>query len=123
MQTATNNEYIEPESMEEVLEMYGTTNDEDLIAKGEIEDAVLRLRQIRTAISELGNIEKELKDKIAVYMQNRSRLITPDGEILVTWTFSKPTTSFNAKLFKADNKELYEMYLDDKPGVRKFLVK
>ncbi len=109
--------------MDDILELYGTTDDEDLIAKGEIEDAVLRLRVIRSAISELGTIEKELKDKIALYMKDRSRLITPDGEILVTWSFSKPSESFNAKAFKADNKELYGMYVDIKPGVRKFLVK
>lgn len=83
----------------------------------------MRLRQIRVAISELGNIEKELKDKIAVYMKNKSTLVTADGEMLVTWKYTKPSESFNTKLFKADNKELYEMYIDIKDGVRKFLIK
>lgn len=115
----------ELQTMDDVLELFGpeSIDKEDLIAKGEIEDAVLRLRQIRVAISELGNIEKELKDKIGVYMKNRERLITPDGEILATWAYTKPTESFNTKLFKADNKEVYEMYVDIKPGTRKFLVK
>jgi len=127
MQTPTNNETIsgipEPRTMKDVLDLYGYTTGEDLIAKQEITDAVNRLRQIRTAISELGNIEKELKDKIAVYMKDRARLITSDGEILVTWSFTKPSSTFNSKLFKADNKELYEMYLDEKPGERRFSVK
>ena len=113
------------ETMEDVKGLYGaeSIDNEPLIAKTDIEKAVSRLKQIRSAISELETIETELKNQITLYMKNKATLITADGEMLATWKYTKPSESFNTKLFKADNKELYEMYVDTKPGTRKFLVK
>lgn len=112
-------------TMKDIKDLFGaeSIDEEPLIAKTDIELAVLRLRNIRQAIEELCKVEGELMDKIALYMKNKATLVTSDGELLATWKYTKPTESFNTKLFKADNKEVYEMYVDVKPGVRKFLVK
>jgi len=112
-------------TMDEIKDLYGveSIDHEPLIAKSDIQSAVNRLKTIRLAVDELCTIEQELKDKIALYMKNKATLISADGELLATWKYTKPTESFNTKLFKSDNKELYAMYIDIKPGTRKFLIK
>jgi hypothetical protein len=116
-------EPFEPQTMDDVLGMYGVIDDTPIVAKGDIEDAYFRLKQIRAAIKELGDIEKELTDKIAVFMKDKSTLITSDGEIIITWKLSMPSEYFDSKLFRAEQKELYQKYISQRPGSRRFLLK
>jgi hypothetical protein len=111
------------ETIEDVLETFGVIDESPIQAVGAIEDVWLRLKQVRVAIKELGNIEKELMDKIAVFMQDKSTLVSADGEIMVTWKLSMPSEYFDAKLFRAEQSELYQKYISQRPGTRRFLIK
>lgn len=116
-------EPFEPQTMDDVLGMYGVIDDAPIVAKADIECAYLRLKEIRVAIKELGNIEKELTDKIAIFMKDKSTLITNDGEVIITWKLSMPYEYFDSKLFRAEQKELYQQYVSQRPGSRRFLIK
>jgi hypothetical protein len=57
------------------------------------------------------------------YMQHKGELVTPFGEILVSWKQSKSSVSFDSKLFQRANPDLYEQFKVEKQGSRRFLVK
>ena len=66
--------------------------------------------------------EKELKQQVQLIMKDAEKVTYMD-EILVTWKASKESKFFDSKAFKAEHPELYEQYLQTKPGSRRFLVK
>lgn len=115
--------FPEPQTMEDVLGLYGVTNPDPLVCTNKIESMVKRLKTIRSSIFELQEIEKELKDQIAVFMKDRETLVSPDGEIIVTWKLAQSSEVFDAKLFRAEHQQLYQKYLKQKEGTRRFLVK
>lgn len=116
-------EMAQPQTLEDVIAFWNSTTDEPIEATNSIAKKVDKLKAIKQAIESLREIEKSLKDDIAVYMKDKAMLVNEDGEILVTFKHSKPTKKFNEKLFKYDNKELYEQYIEEKEAVRRFLIK
>lgn len=57
------------------------------------------------------------------YMRNKSEIITPYNEVLVTWKQAKASKSFDKDLFKQAMPDVYEQFVVEKPGSRRFLVK
>jgi hypothetical protein len=56
-------------------------------------------------------------------MKEAGSLITFDGKVLATWNSAKPSKRFDPKLLQAEMPEVYERYVIEQPGSRRFLVK
>ena len=114
---------LQPVTKDDVLEMCSVKYDTSIQADKDIQQAYLDLVDVRARMQQLKVIEASLVDEIAVFMKDKTMLVDEDGIPIVTWNMSMPSETFNAKRFKAENKELYSRYLDFKPGTRRFLVK
>ena len=56
-------------------------------------------------------------------IQSNSELVSVDGSILATWKSSKASKRFDGKLFQSAMPDLYEKFVVEAPGSRRFLVK
>jgi len=48
---------------------------------------------------------------------------TVDGQTLVSWKSSKSSKKFSASLFQSAMPDIYEQFVVEQPGSRRFLVK
>lgn len=111
------------ETVDQAKLLYRTATDEQIVSTALAEQAIKNLKLIKGQIKELESIEESLQVSIQNYMRNKSELITPYNEVLVTWKQSKSSKSFDKDLFKQAMPDIYEQFIVEKPGSRRFLVK
>jgi hypothetical protein len=56
-------------------------------------------------------------------MESNATLTSLDGTVLATWKNDKPSRKFDAKLFQESMPDIYQQFMREVPGARKFLVK
>ncbi len=113
----------EPTSVEDANLAFPEATEDALIATNEIEYLVEQLKVGKEAVKEIEAKVDIIETKIKAYMANRAELRTFSGETLVTWKNSKPTKRFSTDLFKQSMPDLYEKYVIEQLGSRRFLVK
>jgi predicted phage-related endonuclease len=94
-----------------------------VIADAQLEQMCAALKSIKTNISALEQKEKEYTAAIQSQMKSIGTLATVDGRILATWHKAKSSTTFDRELFQKTNPSLYQSYITEIPGTRRFLVK
>lgn len=94
-----------------------------LNATKEVEELVRDLKNLRTLMKQLKNQEEAIIGKISVFMQENEELMTDDGEILLTWKYTKDVQFFNAKRLLDADEVLYNEFLDIRPGYRRLEIK
>jgi len=57
------------------------------------------------------------------YMQESERLVKVDGTVLATWKSAKISKSFDSKLFQSAMPDIYNKFVMEKQGSRRFLLK
>ncbi len=114
---------FQPETMQDVIELYGDIKNEPVVATKDIIKAIETLKTLRGTMAYLEEQEKRLKDKIACHMLDKAQLITDDGEVIATWAMSSSSKRFNEKAFRAEHGELYQKYIEEREGNRRFLIK
>lgn len=112
-----------PETIEHTKLLYPRDNGQSMIATQAVETAVIQLKQIKEAIKRYEEQSDALETAIRGAMQNYSDIISVSGETLVTWRANKPSKRFSADLFKQSMPEVYEQFVIEQPGARRFLVK
>ena len=114
----------EPITADEVqLFLRGAVSDEAIVADEDILDAINGLRNCRASMKDLEEVEKQFKDKIAVYMGDKQTLLDANGRIAVTWKQREGSIRFDAKAFKLKNPDLYSQFEIQGEPVRTFLLK
>jgi hypothetical protein len=93
------------------------------MATSELEQACEALKIIKEQRKALEAQEDALAAKVQGYMMESSQLATYDGRILATWKNSKSTQSFSKDLFKNSMPDIYEKFIVEQPGSRRFLLK
>jgi predicted phage-related endonuclease len=93
------------------------------MASQSVEQACSILFDIKAKIKELEKQEEQVQTLVQGYMQDASSLVAIDGSVLATWKSAKPTMSFDNKLFQSAMPDIYERFVVQKPGSRRFLVK
>ena len=78
---------------------------------------------VKEEIKRLEEKEEHLLTAIQNHMQWSSELVSFDGKVLATWKSSKGSKRFDAKLFQAQQPELYEKFVVETQGSRRFLLK
>ena len=92
-------------------------------ADGMMEKACADLKTIKQQISMLEAKEEELQTYLQRSMGNASEIRAIDGSTLATWKATKPTKRFSADLFKQAMPDIYNQFVIETPGSRRFLLK
>jgi putative phage-type endonuclease len=114
----------EPRTSDEVVSLYGYTQEEgDLAADGDIQNELEQLKEIKIKIKEFQEKQQNAENKIKVFMSDKTTLYGTDGKIAATWKLPKPTERFDQKRFKDEKPELYKEYATSTQSQRRFLLK
>lgn len=115
---------FDPDTMGDAAKLvYRQDNGTNLIATQELEHDCMRLAAIKANISALEKDEAILQKRIQGYMMESGQLVSVDGSVLATWKTSKPSKRFSQELFKNSMPDIFEKYVVEQPGSRRFLVK
>jgi predicted phage-related endonuclease len=115
---------LPPEDVDQCKLLYpASVENTAKMASQSVEQACSILFDIKSKIKELEKQEEQVQTLIQGYMQDASSLVAIDGSVLATWKSAKPTMSFDGKLFQSAMPDIYEKFVVQKPGSRRFLVK
>ena len=112
-----------PETAEQARLIYPVSAASTKIANSAAEDAAMMLFNIKLQIKTLEDQEDMLASRLQGYMAESESLMSVDGRVLATWKSAKSSTKFSATLFKDSMPEVYNKYVVETPGSRRFLVK
>jgi predicted phage-related endonuclease len=117
-------EVPEPESVEAAKLAY-PVSDEDkvIVATQTVEQAIQYLRSIKGQIKDYEQKAEVVELQIRALMADASEIRSVDGSTLVSWKSAKSSARFDANKFKAAMPDLYEKFVLEQPGSRRFLVK
>jgi putative phage-type endonuclease len=114
----------EARNMGDIVTKYqNETLKEPIVADERIMMLFKELKSIKSHIKECSFAEKEKKDEIALFMKNHETLLSPLGEILLTWKPTKDYVKLDTVALKRENLDTYNAYLRTHPGSRRFLLK
>jgi len=115
---------FDPETMGDAARLvYKQDSGKDLVATHNLEEQVKVLKLLKEQIKQLEEREESLANAIQGYMMDAAQLMAVDGSILATWKTSKASKRFSADLFKQSMPDMYEKFVVEQPGSRRFLVK
>jgi len=115
---------LPPEDLEQVKLLYPKDAPETVrTASRSVEEACQALRSIKDEIKLLEGREEQLQTLIAGFMETASSLQTIDGRTLATWKAAKASKRFDPKLFQSAMPEIYEQFVVEQSGSRRFLLK
>jgi len=113
----------EPETIDQTKLLYPVDNGNRMVATQQLEQGCYALRQIKDTIKEYETQADELEAKIRAMMGESSEIVTIDGKTLISWKTTKPSKRFSADLFKTAMPDIYEQFVIEQQGSRRFLVK
>ena len=92
-------------------------------ASASVEEACKYLRLIKDEIKALEERKDQFETLVQGYMQDTGTLTSIDGNVLATWKSAKSSKRFDAKLFQQSMPDIYEKFIVEQAGSRRFLVK
>lgn len=111
------------ETVEQTKIIYPTSNDGVITANQQVEMAVTYLKDIKNQIKNLEANAEDIEVQIRNLMGENQEIRAVDGTSLVTWKSSKMSSRFSSDLFKKAMPDIYEKFVIEQPGSRRFLVK
>jgi hypothetical protein len=115
---------FDPDTMGDAAKLvYRQDNGTNLIATQDLEHDCLRLAAIKANISALEKDEATLQKRIQGYMMESGQLVSVDGTVLATWKSSKASKRFSQELFKNAMPDIFDKFVVEQQGSRRFLVK
>jgi predicted phage-related endonuclease len=118
-----NGEMPPAETTDQAKKLYRMTTDDAIVSNQSVEIACAALKEIKAQIKELESKEEQITVMLQNYMRDKTAIITPYNETLVTWKAAKESKSFDSKLFAQTMPDVYEKFVATKPGARRFLLK
>jgi predicted phage-related endonuclease len=113
----------DPESVSQCKAAYPVSTEGVAMASLELEQAAKRLAGVKASIKAFEAEEDRLQTAIQRAMGNNAEIQTLDGRTLATWKSAKPSKRFSADLFKTAYPDIYESFVVEQPGSRRFLLK
>lgn len=113
----------EPDSLESCKIIYPNDNAESITATQTVERAIAVLNEYKQKIKHLENESESIELAIRSFMGMNANLITLDGKTLATWKSAKSSMKFDPKLFQLAMPEIYEKFVVETQGSRRFLLK
>ena len=113
----------EPSNPDQAREVWPMDNGNTIVANKQIELLCVQLAQNKAAAKQLDEKIEIQQSQIMAYMNDHASLVDITGKTLVTWKSSKSSKRFSAELFKTNMPDLYEKFVVEQMGSRRFLVK
>ena len=113
----------EAETIEQTKVIYPGDNAGVITATQQVEQVVGQLKQIKGQIKQLEELEESLEVSVRNAMGENAEIRSFDGNTLVTWKASKSSKRFSSTLFQQAMPDIYEKFVVEQPGSRRFLVK
>lgn len=113
----------EPDSLESCKIIYPNDNAESITATQTIERAVAVLNEYKQKIKHLENESESIELAIRSFMGMNANLVTLEGKTLATWKTAKSSMKFDQKLFQQAMPDIYEKFVVETNGSRRFLLK
>ena len=88
-----------------------------------METAIAQLKEIKGLVKQYEEKAEQIETAIRASMQDYADIVSINGETLVTWRAAKASKRFSSDLFKQSMPEVYEQFVVEMPGSRRFLVK
>jgi hypothetical protein len=115
---------FDPETMGDAARLvYRQDDGKRLIATQSLEHAAMQLKALKAQIKDLEAQEEKWQAAIQGYMMEAAELVSVDGQVLATWKTAKGSKRFSGDLFKSAMPDIYEQFVVEQPGSRRFLVK
>jgi len=111
------------ETIEQTKLMYPQSSEDALIANQQLEQLVDTLRKYKAQSKMLDDEIEKMEVMVRNAMGEKGSIMSFTGETLVTWRTSKPSMRFNTDLFKQAMPDIYQQFVVEQPGSRRFLVK
>ena len=108
---------------EDLRRLYPKDDGSIIESNHDVEAACRQLANLKMQIKNLESIEDEMQSRIQSFMTTHSELISFDGTVLATWKTAKSSKRFSADLFKSAMPDIYQQFVVEQPGSRRFLVK
>lgn len=113
----------EPDSLESCKIIYPVDNAESVTATGAVERACSVLAEYKAKIKQLEDEAESIELAVRSFMGANASLVTVDGKTLATWKTAKASMKFDAKLFQQAMPDIYEKFVVETSGSRRFLLK
>ena len=114
---------LPPETLEQTKLLYPESTVDTKLASKSVEHACFLLKEIKEKRKALEAQEEQLQVMIQGYMGECGSLQSLEGNVLATWRSAKPTKSFDSKLFESAMPDVYNKFIMEKTGSRRFLIK
>lgn len=114
---------LPPETPEQARLIYPTGLDNTKMASRSVEEACRTLTIVKGQIKALEAQKDALETLVQGYMGECNQLATFDGSVLATWKNAKHSDRFDSKLFQSAMPDIYEQFVVNAPGSRRFLLK
>ena len=111
------------QTIEQTKLIFPVGHDGAITATREIESAIAQLKDIKGQIKAWEVAEEQLEVSLRNALGERDTIVGVDGSTLVTWRNSKPSKRFSSTLFQQAMPDIYEQFVIEQPGSRRFLVK
>jgi hypothetical protein len=113
----------DPETVEQCKMSWPVSESLYALANADLETYCGQLSLASRQRKDLEDYEETLKLKIMKFMNSRDVLATMDGNVLATWKSAKSSQKFDAKAFQNAYPQMYDQFVRDVPGSRRFLIK
>jgi len=110
-------------TIEQTKVLYPVSVSSSVVATQQLEMAVAWLKDVKRQIKRLEEAEEQLEVIVRNTLGDKDSLVSVDGSTLVTWRSSKGSKKFSPTLFQQAFPDIYEQFVVDQPGARRFLVK
>lgn len=91
-------------------------------ASADVAQACDRLKALKQQLKVAEAEQERLEGMIQAAMRGAS-ILAYDEQILATWKAAKSSMKFDSKRFQSEMPKVYEQYLSEVPGSRRFLIK
>ena len=113
----------DPETVEQCKMSWPVSESLYALANADLETYCGQLALASRQRKDLEDYEDSLKLKIMKFMGSRDVLATMDGNVLATWKSAKSSQKFDVKAFQTAYPKMYEQFVREAPGSRRFLIK
>lgn len=111
-----------PTTGEQAEKLYRKSIAQGIEADAHMAESYRQLLDTRSALKPLEKLEAKLIDEIKLFMADKDALII-DAQPVVTWKSAKGSVRFDTKRFQTENPELYQSFLTQTEGSRRFIIK
>jgi len=111
------------QTIEQTKIIYPESSTGVITATRQVELAVAQLKDIKNQIKHLEAAEEAIEVQVRNLLAENQEIRAVDGTTLVTWKSSKGSKKFSPTLFQQAMPDIYDQFVVETPGARRFLVK